>query len=93
MEQVMIERNIRLANENVPKPGEEWVMECKFAVESSDDAGGDWECNVGGSRHRKRVEFEGYATSEVVSSVMEAVRTIAGVPPYIVRPEEDHVSQ
>lgn len=85
--------NIRLSDIAVPAPSGDWVMECKFTVESSDDAGGDFECNVGGFRNRRRVEFEGYATREVVESVMEAVRTIAGVPPYIVRPEEDHVSQ
>ena len=57
----MTERNISLATENVPVPGQEWVMECKFEVADG----------------QRSARFEGFAASEVVASMLKVMETIA----------------
>ena len=80
------ENNIELGNvirealsgEPVAVVPDRGIMECKFAVESECFDGGSWERNEGGSRTRRRVEFEGHATGELYAALTEAVREVAG---------------
>lgn len=67
-----------LSGEPVAVVPDSGVMECKFAVESECFDGGSFERNEGGSRTRKRVEFEGHATGELYAALTEAVREVAG---------------
>ena len=56
---------------------EQYLVECKFTIESREGLGGDWEKNTGGDTKDKRITFEGYATKELYSAVMDAVRNIS----------------
>lgn len=49
-------------------------IECKFTVESRNGQGGDWEKNIGGKTSDKRISFEGCATSDLYSAIVDAVR-------------------
>lgn len=51
-------------------------VECKFTVENDEGNGGDFEKNTGGSRRRRRVTFEGYATDELYAALTDAVREV-----------------
>lgn len=51
-------------------------IECKFTVENDEGDGGDWEKNTGGKRRRRRVTFEGYATNELYTALMDATRGV-----------------
>ena len=54
------------------------AYECKFTVEGTGNAGGDWEHNIGGMHEQKRVTFEGYASAELYAAVIDAIRQTAG---------------
>ena len=54
------------------------AYECKFTVEGTGNAGGDFESNIGGAHEQKRVTFEGYATNELYAAVIDAIRRTVG---------------
>lgn len=53
------------------------AVECKFTVEHNEGLGGDWECNVGGTHRQRRIEFEGYATMDVMHELAEAIKQVS----------------
>lgn len=53
-------------------------VECKFTVESDSCVGGDWERNTGGAHERKRISFDGYASSEVCAALIGAINKVVG---------------
>lgn len=52
------------------------AYECKFTVESDSCVGGDWERNTGGAHDRKRISFDGYASSEVYAALIGAINKV-----------------
>ena len=83
-----------IKNQNVPAPGEEYVMECKLSVEVEvEQPDGEvvrvWEQPViNPIPHKRRIVFEGFATKEVVDKFLSVAERMGGVPsPYIVAPD------
>ena len=56
---------------NKPRPGEEYVMECRLKVERE-----CWTNNDDALRKKVTAEFDGFATKEVVDKFMEAVSKV-----------------
>ena len=52
--------------------------ECKFTVESDESLGGDFEKNIGGSRKRTRITFDGYCTKELYDELAKAIGKVVG---------------
>ena len=48
-------------------------IECKFTVEGDESLGGDSESNIGGSRKRTRIAFDGYCTKELYDELVNAI--------------------
>ena len=62
--------DIKMANK--PRPDEEYVMECRLKVERESVTTND-------APHDKvAVEFEGFATKEVVDEFLQAVAKVVG---------------
>ena len=60
-------------SDNVVMPNEQpsikpYMVECKFTVESKNE--------LGNAMENRRITFEGYATNELYSAIMDVVRNI-----------------
>lgn len=53
-------------------------IECKFTVESDEGLGGDFERNIGGSRKRTRITFDGYCTKGLYDELTKAIGKVVG---------------
>lgn len=58
--------DVNIANVNVPRDGEKWVMECTLEVE----------CKAG--QYSERVSFSGFAIDEVVGAFLDIARKVVG---------------
>lgn len=56
----MNEKNVSVAYENKPRPGEEYVMECTLTLRNGE----------------RMAEFRGFATKEVIDTVLEIFKGV-----------------
>ena len=56
----MIEKNVSVAYENKPRPGDEYVMECTLTLRNGE----------------RMAEFRGFATKEVVDTALEIFKGV-----------------
>lgn len=55
---------------------EPMAYECKFIVESRGGVGGDYQRNIGGMQGEKRVTFDGYASPELYTALIDAINKV-----------------
>lgn len=53
-------------------------IECKFTVEGEETLGGDFERNIGGTRKKSRISFEGYCSKEMYDVFADSIKKIVG---------------
>lgn len=51
-------------------------IECKFTVESDEALGGDFEKNIGGSRKKTRINFDGVCSKELYIELANAIQKV-----------------